>query len=64
MNPIIFTLSILPVALLPLPHRCGDRAQGSQACLTPQLRLSPPSSTKQVLGDLGCLRGQDPQLSQ
>ena len=53
MNPKIFTLSIVPIALLPLPHGCGDRAQGSQACLTPQLQLSLPRQHQAGAGQPG-----------
>ena len=39
------------------------QAQGIQACLS-QLLLPPTSRTRPVLGDLGWLKGEDPQLAQ
>ena len=55
------TLSTLPSVLLsPLVR---GQAQGIRACLS-QLLLSPTNRTRPVLGDLGWLKGEDPQLAQ
>lgn len=61
-EPIIATLSTLPSVFLLTPLVRGQ-AQGIQACLS-QLLLPPASRIRPVLGDLGWLKGKDPQLAQ
>ena len=55
------TPSALPSVLL--PPLVWRQAQGIRACLS-QLLLSPTKSTRPVMGDLGWLKGEDPQLAQ